>query len=399
MNLATVLPNRRAVAAACLFLGTQLAAALTAAAAPTPAVLHELWRAGGEDDEVLFGSVAAVKTDAQGHLLLLDSQLAEVHVYGPDGKHLATLGREGDGPGETRRPGDMALLPDGTAALVQGFPGRLVKIAPDGTPAGQVTYSPPGGPTAGQFAALIRALAAGDDLLMAGIRMTAGGSQSTQTYFLALCDANGVEQKSLLTKQNVIDYADLRLDERATDFIWARVAVGPDGKVFVAPERDAYAIEVFAPDGSELRTITRDYQAPPRTERQRETATRTLKGVGAYYPAPLKGVTIADTEPAVGGLWVTADDRLWVATGRSDRDVPAGCWTVLDVFDGNGAFLRQVALPGDHDPLQDALYVLPDGRVVVVTGALDAWLNQQATGGGDAAGTPLEVICYKMDAF
>ncbi len=40
-----------------------------------------------------------------------------------------------------------------------------------------------------------------------------GGSQSAQTYFLSRCDAQGAEQKVLLQKENVIDYADLRLDE------------------------------------------------------------------------------------------------------------------------------------------------------------------------------------------
>ncbi len=46
-----------------------------------------------------------------------------------------------------------------------------------------------------------------------------------------------------------------------------------------------------------------------------------------------------------------------------------------------------MALPGDHDADQDAVHILPDGRLVVVTGALDAWLNQQAVGGGAGEGS------------
>ncbi|HPF69577.1 MAG TPA: hypothetical protein PLQ13_02805 [Candidatus Krumholzibacteria bacterium] len=371
-----------------------------ALSAPRTAALKEAWRAGGEDDEILFGSVGGVTVDTEGHVLVLDSQLSQVHVYGADGTHLSTLGREGDGPGEVRRPGGMFVRPSGDVALVQGFPGRIVLVHADGTPAGESSYTPPGGPAAGQFAVIVRAFGQGEGMVLAGIRMTfGGGSQSKQTYFLAECDANGAEQHVLLQKEHTVDYADFRLDEGAMDFVWQRLAVGPDGRVYVAPERGAYAIRVFGPDGAEQRVLTRDYTAPARDARQQAIARKVIEAVGANYPAPLKGVTIEDTEAAVAGLFPANDGSLWVATGRSGVDVPAGCWIVLDRFGADGAFAGQVALPGAHDPDKDALFILPDNRVVVVTGALDAWLNQQAVGAESAAeeAEPLEVICYTME--
>ena len=49
--------------------------------------LEEIWRHGGEDDEdVLFGLVSSVITDADGLLYVLDSQLAQVNVFSPDGE-------------------------------------------------------------------------------------------------------------------------------------------------------------------------------------------------------------------------------------------------------------------------------------------------------------------------
>ncbi len=53
----------------------------------------------------------------------------------------------------------MFVRPDGTVAMVQGFPGRIVMVHPDGTPAGETAYTPPGGAAAGQFAVLIRGIA------------------------------------------------------------------------------------------------------------------------------------------------------------------------------------------------------------------------------------------------
>jgi hypothetical protein len=381
-----------------LVLGAVLAAT-PAFAQPQAAVLNEAWRAGGEDDEIFFGSIAAVAVDPQGRVLLLDSQLSEVHAYSAAGDHLAVLGREGDGPGEARRPSDMFVRPDGTVAMIQGFPGRIVLLNADGTPAGEAGYAPAGA-GGGQFAVIVRGFAHTDGMALAGIRMSfGGGSQSTQSFFLSRCDARGAEQQVLLSKEHVVDYADLQMDELGMDFVWQRVAVGSDGRIYAAPERNAYAIRVFGPDGTLEATLERPYTAPARTDDQRETARRILEGVAANYPAPLRGVNIEDTEPAVGGLFPTSDGRLWVVTGRSQVDLPGGAWIVLDVFGPDGAFEKQVALPGGHDAGRDMLVILPDTRVVVVSGALDAWLNQQAVAAGAAEATPLEVICYTMESF
>lgn len=361
--------------------------------------LTEVWRAGGEDDDVFFGTLGAVRSDSQGRIYLLDSQLAEVHIYSPDGEYLSTVGREGDGPGEVRRPGDMFITDDGTIHLLQGFPGRIVKLAPDGMPAGEATFSA-GPDAAGQFAVLIAGRTDGQDMILAGIRMSISGAISQQTYFLARCDNEGLQKSALIEKQHEINYADFRMDEFDMDFVWNRLAVGPEGKVYASPERNSYLINVYGADGGIERTITRDYESPPRTERQKKVARQIIEAVGANYPRPPLEITIEDTEPVLGNLVVTDDGRVWTQTSIGNQETPEGTWVVLDVFDKNGKFEKQVALQGDHDASRDAVNILPGGRVVVVVGALDAWLNQQGAGASEEdaeEGNPLEVICYQLD--
>ena len=361
--------------------------------------LTELWRAGGEGDDVFFGTLGAVRTDKQGRIYLLDGQLAEVHVYSPEGEHLSTLGREGDGPGETRRPADLFITDDGTLNLLQSFPGRIVKLTPEGLPAGEATFS--AGPDgSGQFAVMIGGRAVGQDMILAGIRMTFGGAISKQTYFLSHCDNQGLQKVALLEKEHEINYADFKLDELAMDFVWGRLAVGPGGKVYAGPERNAYVIQVFGDDGTLEKSITREYTSPQRDERQRKLARQIIEAVGANYPRPPQEITIEDTEPVLGNLTVTDDGRIWTQTSIGNQNTPSGTWVVLDVFDPAGKFEKQVALRGDHDPDRDAINILPNGKVVVIVGALDAWLNQQGTtAGAEAAeeGEPLEVICYQLD--
>jgi len=363
------------------------------------AKLTEVWSRGGESDDVFFGAASAVLAGPGGQALVLDTRLSEVKVLGPDGALVRTLAREGDGPGEVRRPGDMFIAGDGAICLLQGFPGRVVKVKADGTPAGEAKYGT-GQPGAGQFAVLIRGLPHPGGMVLAGITMTFGGSSvSDQEYFLSLCGPDGARRQQLLAKPYRVDYADFALDEMGMDFVWQRLAGTPDGRLFVAPERNEYRIRAYAPDGQPVREFTRAYQSPPRTAAQKEQARRILEAIGANYPTRPKRITVENTAPAVAGLWATDDGRVWVLTGDEQPGRPKGTWCMLDVFAPDGTFEQQVALPGPHDPQQDAVFVLRDGRLVVVTGALDSFLSQQAVAGGaEEEGSDLEITCYKLES-
>ena len=69
------------------------------------------------------------------------------------------------------------------------------------------------------------------------------------------------------------------------------------------------------------------------------------------------------------------------------------------MIDTEGRFVRQDRLLGPGDPGRDTIHLLPDGRVVVVTGAVQAYRREQNTERGDdalEAEIPLEVICYSQ---
>jgi len=368
------------------------------------ATLTEIWRVGGDDDEVFFGNITAVKSDAAGVVHLLDSQLAEVHRISPDGEHLGTICQEGDGPGEVRRPNDMFILADGTVGVMQQFPGRVVLLHPDGTPAGEAVFTT-GEDDKGQFTVMIRGLAQPNGMAVAGIKMSFGaGGVSNQEYFLSQADATGLQTKNLLLKKHTINYSAFVLDEHAMDFVWSRMALGAHGEVIFAPERDQMQFEVYAADGSHLLSFGRPFAAGPRTADQKAQARKIVEAVGANYPVPPQKITIAPSEAAVSGLFVTTDGRIWVQPGYREQGLPAGSWTSFDVYDDQGKFTHLVHIPGEFDETGDAIYILPDGRLVVVVGALDAFMNQQAVGGEDDQDeddqdeevAPLEVICYQM---
>ena len=361
--------------------------------------VDEQWRVGGEDEDFFFGTIGRIHQDKSGKIYILDGQLCQVHVLSGDGELLSTLGGEGDGPGEFRAPNDFYVSPDGTVNVLMGFPGKIVKVAPDGTPAGTTHFTVDGAKS--QFGLLIRGMETEKGLYLGGISMEFGaGGQSKQTYFLSNCDKEGAQQNVLATKLHVINYADFRMTESDMDFVWGRINPGPNGQLYMAEDRNKYSIAVMDPDGTVTRIVNREFKAAPRTDRQKKIAEQIIDAIAGYHPAPLKGKEIENTEPAIAGFTVMNDGRLWVQASVSDSALPAGTWNMFDVFGPDGKLEKQVAVTGEYNRNRDSAYLLPDGRLIVVTSALDAFLNQMgATGDGEADEETalLEVICYKLN--
>lgn len=74
-----------------------------------------------------------VDVDSSGNLYVLDTGAKRVVVFDGDGRHLRTIGREGEGPGEIALPLGFSVLPDGTVFVDDLGKGRLVGFAPDGS--------------------------------------------------------------------------------------------------------------------------------------------------------------------------------------------------------------------------------------------------------------------------
>ena len=168
----------------------------------------------------------------------------------------------------------------------------------------------------------------------------------------------------------------------------------------MAPDRNAYTIQVFDPEGKLVRVIERQFESLVRNTEQTDQARLTFEAVGRNYPTPVQEVIVEQTEPDIAGIHVADDGSLWVRSSRGENERRDGVLTTFDVFDADGHFQQQVELVGPGDPNEDAVFVLEGKRVVVVMGALDAFRTMQgvsAEEGVDAGeDTPLEVICYTM---
>lgn len=398
------------VAALCLLLAASLVPAAPVAAADAPHVmnsatprdgtvaleLEEVWRRGGYDDEeVLLGIVTSVRTDAEGNLYVLDAQLMEVKVFSPDGELMGTLGRQGQGPGEFQNAQQMSFLPGGDAiGVAQTFPGKLVCLNLDGTPAGEITI---GDPSSGGFNVLINANCGGDNLVVSGINLKFNQAEMTMDrhHFVRSYSRDGQQQAEYVTKDVHWDFgAGFVLRESESDFVWWRLTVAPDGRVLVGEPREDYVVSVYGADGALERTFGREYESWARHAELTARFESMMEAQSRQLP-PGTAREVCENEQDICGLHAAADGTFWVLPSRGMYAPPEGVFAVWDVFSGEGEYLRQAAVSAPGKPGTDMLFFTDHGYAVMVTGFWDAVLAVMGAGQSDEA-EPMEIVCYRI---
>ncbi|MBD3336126.1 MAG: hypothetical protein GF355_11485, partial [Candidatus Eisenbacteria bacterium] len=317
--------------------------------------LEELWSIGGADDEeTVLGVVVQATVDEEGNVYLLDMQLAQVLVYSPEGEFLKTLSRQGEGPGEVQNPADMLFMPDGTLGLLQTFPGKLVKVNLDDTPAGEVIIG--GDPTQGGFAVVVDAKCRGGNLVMAGTDISQGDgpTQQVRTSYLASYAEDGTKKVRYWESALKLDFTNLKIHERDQYNVFPRRwALGPHGRVYAAVEREDFVINVYEPDGTLTRVIEKEFSNRERTAEEKafyeqlvEVQTRQFQGAD---------ITLCETPEAISYIELAPDGTIWVADSRSEQDQPEGIMTTYHVFRPDGHYLKQAQIACDANGQDDGL--------------------------------------------
>lgn len=365
--------------------------------------LTELWRAGGEGDEVFFGLVPRVAAGPDGSVYILDSQTCQVHVYDAAGTRVRNLFREGEGPGEVLRPRDMVLMGDGRVGLIQEFPGAVSFVHGDGTPSGRLDLVGVNGGVVN----LTACDATGDVVLFSGNHDQEDDRPEIRlrTNVLERYGPDGRVMARYAQNQALYDFADFRFLERDhLPVFWFAFDAAPDGRVFTAADPARYAVTVHAPDGTLVRVIEREYEPLERTDAEVRRVRNMI--LSAFNGAPFEPrIEIERREAALAyfhrPIQRRDDGELWVLSGRGVRPGRPGVMAVFDVFDEAGTFVRQAALHADHDARDVGIFLAGNDRILVVLGYLDSLAAQFGNGTavaeeGHEPQAP-GVICYGVE--
>jgi len=355
-----------------------------------PLALRELWRVGGEDEDVIFGRITDLKMHPDGSVYVLDNQLCHVVVISANGEHLRDISRDGDGPGELRQPMGLVFLADDILGVGMGFPAKLVTLGLDGTPIG--THYPVGSPAAGNVAIMISLQHVDGVLVASGGNITfAADGDSYTNRFLSVGDASFGEFHHIIETATPFDpngYYYVEEDEYYIDRSWA---LGSNGRIYAPMKRDAYEISEFGAAGELVRVFGRRYQPRKRTSAEKG---RISPLINPGTPANTDW-TIADHDACVSRIMVNPDDgTIWALTPHGHEDQPEGILETWDSFAPDGEYLRQVPIPLGHEMTEGTCFLVGDGRMVVVRGTGSAFSAGEDD--GETEVEPLEVICYEM---
>ncbi len=368
----------------------------TPSSAPKVVQAKELWQAGGEgENDVLFGVIAQIASDDQDTVYVLDSQLNQVVILSPDGALVRTIGREGEGPGEFRRPSDMFLTAEGNIAVMQRTPGKIVLLTPDGQPAGDLQIPDPADQGMRMFSGGQRA---GENVVLSVSRFSRRDTGFEMATSLIAVGPSGDIRATYLENRDELDFAKMTIDEksaRSGAWLWA---VGRDGRVFASDGFDAYRVQVWNPDGSLARVIEREYASRKRSpEEMKQFAPLVQIQQGDRAASP--EIKVSETDRDIQQIFPRENGDLWVLSSKGAFDAPEGAVARFDVFDTNGRFTREVTVKGTGDYAADGIYLVND-KFYVVKGLRSA---RRAMLGGSEVAAPEEadaesivVTCYEI---
>ncbi len=363
-------------------------------------VMEELWRLAGDDEESedFFGVIGHVALGPDGNSYLLDEQLNEVKIYSPAGEFITVIGREGEGPGEFRRPGGLFFLPDGRLAVLQSRPARIILLSTDGTPAGDIAL-----PDAedGGFRFVQEARLLDDQLALRGAtfrRDETGGERSSR---LVLMNRDNGALTTLDSSSRRIDFSRPVIREQDSQYLWGLL---PGGRLLLVDDFD-YRLRVFDAEGNEERWIEVSYPDLVRDGDRLDELKAELGGRMRFRgrrnrsrPEPV--VEVEPREPGIRWMGLDGQGRIWVLTGRGAELGDDEHLGRFDVFDDEGRLTHRITLAGEGDLARDRFLIHGD-RFIVLKEFREA--RRAMFGNSDdeeeaeyEEAEPMSVICYRL---
>jgi hypothetical protein len=323
---------------------------------------EQSWCSARDDEEApyIFGTPSQVRTDEEAHLYVLDTQLQELHRFGPEGDYQGRIIGSGEGPGELARCYSFSIWP-GERLAVPRAQGTVTVFDLDGIYVESIAF---GSEDPIPLSRVASAHRHGEGVLIRGERFNPHAQ--SQELVLGIYSSGGELRHELHAKtrpQRNYNLPSLTIKEADSFFPGSRFVLGGDGLAYVAPRRDSFEIVTHDMEGRTVGRIEVDWPVHARTPEEIE-ATK-----GQYVIAGDRGVKLPDvtyeieeTAPMIQQLlWV--DGSLWVeVASETESDDTVGRFVVVG-DDGRIAEVRDVILPGTTSG--DRVKILSDGRIVV----------------------------------
>jgi 6-bladed beta-propeller len=285
--------------------------------------------------------------DSRGNVYIEDDSDMAIKVFDPRGKYVRTIGRQGSGPGEFARIGNLAVLPDGRL-LVTDFEARRTSLF---SPEGQFLSS-------FQWKKFFSRVHLATDSSYAVNEMVL--SEDTRELWVKTIDFDGNEVLSF----GKFSYPEMKMLRQGEMMFSTSVPWSP-ASVFAGDQKrqwlyhclnEKYVIEVYNQKGKLFRRIDRPYEPMSVTD---EDINRIKSEYADRPDSPFarlaKQIELPKLKTVTDRMIVDSDGNLWVRTNEEKREGEQKL-TAFDVFDSKGFYTTRVWL--DFVP-----QFFPDGKM------------------------------------
>lgn len=296
------------------------------------------------DENYMFGSSVVFNVDDQGNIYATDWDLKQVKKFGPDGKHLLTFGRAGQGPGEFQNPSRVRFAKDGTLYISENFGNKIMFFDAKGvylnqtilpadifniwiTPAGTCLGNKQIAPRYVGQGPVENCIAIFDGRFQPIIELHKE-SFSFPVRSLSPVQAQAAITSEFLARPNAL------------------AVMGEEGRIYFG-RSDEYSIGVYTPEGRKLFTIARSIEAAPYGKedidfllKEYEESMTSILRSESLIKEYLRLIRFPKFKPFFRAIVSMEGGRLAVVV-----DIEGTRATVLDIFDPEGRFLGRVKAP------------------------------------------------------
>lgn len=309
----------------------------------------------GDEPYLLSGVGGSVRLP-DGRIVLTNGGTQELRAYDSEGRHLASAGGRGGGPGEFERIGRVFSFSGGDSLLV--YDGGQVRASVF-TPELEFVRSYPMGEVV-QFPVPVAALDDGSLVAYAGLIFMPGDIENglvRRTRALWVFGPDGRAGDSLISFRGQEAWFESGGSGGRT---WISVATPlfPRGAAFAATdslvlmaETDRYEVRILERGGRVDRIVRKMTDPVPVTpdevEAEKEERLQQQDEEDRNeYRRRLDEMPVPETFPAMEDLMVDALDHIWVREVRRPTDPGSPVWTV---FDPRGRLMGRVGTPAGLD--------------------------------------------------
>jgi len=309
------------------------------------------------DENYMFGERVYFNVDDEGNIFVTDWDRKRIQKYGPDGKFLLTIGREGQGPGEFINVWEPEFDKDGNLYVVDISQKRISFFSRDGRYLKQIGFPQTNVSSSLYFSSRGHFLMAVDEI------EAEGQDGSRWTTIVGLYDdkfqplevfhrenhemkAPGGREEDAIAQSLAASMSDMAF-KPAPHYLLA-----PNDEIFFG-FTDAYEFKVYSPEGKLARMIRKDYDPAPVTAKDKELFENIQRAEFLrFLPAQVENakkkalrlIRYPKFKPAYQDFTLADNGWLFVIVDSLGNQS-----TVLDVFDAHGHYIAQTeaAIPSE----------------------------------------------------